>query len=117
MDEVSPLGPTRVAELRGGVIERYTVDPEELGLTVGDADALAGGEPEENAAIIEAVLGGAPGAPRTAVVLNAAAALLAAGVAESWPEGVRLATDTIDAGRAAGALNALREASRAVSSG
>lgn len=111
MDEVSPIGPTRVAELREGSIERYEIDPEELGLEPVDPGALAGGDPGENAAIIEAVLGGEPGAARDAVVANAAAAILVAGLAEAWAEAADLARRTIDEGLAAQALEALRSAS------
>jgi anthranilate phosphoribosyltransferase len=113
MDEVSPLGPTRVAELKGGVVERYVIDPAELGLDPADAEGLAGGEPADNAAVIEAVLAGEGGAARTAVLLNAAAALLAAGHVESWPTGVAAAATVIDDGRAASSLEALRAASNA----
>ena len=114
MDEVSPLGPTQVAELRGGLVERYVVEPAELGLEPAVAAELAGGEPSENAEVIEAVLGGAEGSARTAVVLNAAAALLAAGASESWIGAVEAARASIDGGGAATALESLRAATRAI---
>jgi anthranilate phosphoribosyltransferase len=110
MDEVSPVGPTRVAELRDGRVSEYEVTPEALGLERVAADGLAGGEPEENAAVIEAVFRGEAGAPRTAVVLNAAAAILVADLAESWEDAVPLAERSIDAGAAAEALGRLRAA-------
>lgn len=116
MDEVSPIGPTQVAELDDGEIRRYEITPEELGLEPVEADALAGGEPEDNAAIVEAVLAGEPGAARSAVVANAAAALMVAGLADSWQDAAELARTTLDDGAAAAALDRLRAASqRAVS--
>ncbi|HET9949047.1 MAG TPA: anthranilate phosphoribosyltransferase [Longimicrobiales bacterium] len=110
MDEVSPLGRTRVAELAGGEIRQYVIEPAELGLEPAGPDGLAGGDPERNAAIIRDVLAGAKGAPRDAVVANAAAALLVAGAVASWEEGVRLARASIDDGSAADRLERLREA-------
>ena len=111
MDEVSPAGPTRVAELREGTVRVYEVDPSEMGLEPVDLAELAGSEPAENAALIEAVLAGADGGARSAVVANAAAALLVAGAVASWAEGARLAASTLDQGKAAEALARLREAS------
>ncbi len=116
MDEVSPIGLTRVAELREGRIERYEIGPSDLGLEPVEAGDLAGGEPEENAAIIEAVLGGEEGAPRSAVVANAAAAILVADLADSWSEAAELARRTLDEGRARAALDALRAASKGAGS-
>lgn len=113
MDEVSPAGRTRVAELRDGSIERYEISAEELGLDPVDVRDLAGGDPPENAAIIEAVLAGRAGAARNAVVANAAAAILVSGLADSWWEAAELARETIDRGDAAKALDALRSASGA----
>jgi anthranilate phosphoribosyltransferase len=110
MDEVSPVGPTKVAELQGGDVQRYELSLDELGVVGVEATALAGGDPEANAAIITSVLGGERGAARTAVLLNAAAALRVADRAESWPEAVALAETAIDEGRAMGALDALRDA-------
>ena len=111
MDEVSPVGTTRVAELRDGEVRRYDVSPEDLGVEPAGLEGLEGGEPDENAAVIEAVLAGQLGAARTAVVVNAAAALLVGGAADSWAEGARLAESSIDEGRAAATLERLRAAS------
>ena len=110
MDEVSPLGPTRVAELRDGSVRVYEVEPEELGIDSCEAAELAGGEPGDNARIIERILAGERSGGRAAVVLNAAAALLAADRAESWAEAVALAAEVIDEGEARRALEALRKA-------
>jgi anthranilate phosphoribosyltransferase len=111
MDEVSPLGATRVAELREGRVRVYEVTPEELGIGPCEASELAGGDPTDNATLIERVLAGERGACRAAVVLNAAAALLAADRAVSWSDAVALAEEVIDEGEARRALEALRAAS------
>lgn len=113
MDEVSPLGPTRVAELKDGQVSEYEVDLEHLGIEPVESSELAGGEPEENAGVILRVLAGEPGAARTAVVLNSAAAILVADLCDTWPDAVRLAEKTLDDGAAAGALDSLRVATNA----
>jgi len=110
VDEVSPLGPTQVAELSRGVLRTYEITPESLGLAAGGPEGLEGGDPEDNARVIEAVLSGADGPARTAVVLNAAAALWVAGLVESWEAGARAAEGAIDRGAALGALERLRAA-------
>jgi anthranilate phosphoribosyltransferase len=109
---VSPAGPTRVAELREGEVREYEIFPEELGLERVGLDELAGAEPARNAAIIESVLAGTPGPARSAVVANAAAALVVAGLAHSWEQGARLAEASIDQGKATAALERLRAATR-----
>ncbi len=111
MDEVSPTGMTRVAELREGEVHEYEVSPADLGVEPAGLEELAGGEPDQNAAIIEAVLTGEQGGARSAVVVNAAAALLVGGAADSWEEGARLAEASIDEGSAARALERLRASS------
>ncbi|MDX1646084.1 MAG: anthranilate phosphoribosyltransferase [Longimicrobiales bacterium] len=111
MDEVSPLASTSVAELRDGAVRRYEVEPTELGIGAVHAEDLVGGDPAENAAIVERVLAGGPGAPRSAVVANAAAAILVADLADSWSDAADLARRTIDEGRASAALDRLRDAS------
>ena len=111
MDEVSPLGPTRVVEVRSGAVAgEWTVDPAAFGYAGVDAAELAGGAPEENAAVIEAVLagGGARGA-RGAVVLYAAAALYVAGPC-AYCDAVGRAERSIDTGAGRRALERLRAA-------
>jgi len=113
MDEVSPLGPTRVAELDGDGLEEYEITPEDLGELLHAPEGLAGGEPEENAEIILEVLeGGRRDAARSAVVLNAAAAIRVAGAAGSLAQAAEIARESIDAGAAREKLEALRTASR-----
>ncbi|MDZ7780138.1 MAG: anthranilate phosphoribosyltransferase [Gemmatimonadota bacterium] len=110
VDEVSPMGATRVAELGEGGVREYEVTPESVGLERGGPGGLEGGEPADNARVIEGVLAGVEGSARTAVVLNAAAALLAAGLVTDWNEGVRVAEASIDEGRARASLERLRDA-------
>lgn len=112
LDELSPCGPTRVAELREGVVSTWQVTPGELGLDEVHPRELAGGEPEENAAVVRAVLAGDRGAARTAVLINAAAAYYVAGRVGSLKEGARAAEQAIDSGAAAAVLEKLVSASR-----
>ena len=111
MDEISPLGPTHVVEVAQGHLRAWTIDPAVHGVEAGGAEALAGGDPADNARIIEAVLGGRgePGA-RDAVILNAAAALYVAGAAPDYGEAVTLARAALAAGRGQQALARLRRA-------
>lgn len=99
-DELSIAGPSRVAELHGGQVAEREVHPEEAGLPLHPFEAILGGTPEENAHAFRALLDGAPGAYRDAVLLNASAALLVAGRAASLPEGVEIARESIDSGEA-----------------
>jgi anthranilate phosphoribosyltransferase len=107
LDEISLSGATFVAELCGGKVRTYDVTPEDFGVPRAPLAALAGGEAKRNAEIIQRVLGGEAGPPRDAVVMNAAAALVAAGRAEGFREGVAVAGHSIDSGAAAGKLEAL----------
>jgi len=112
MDELSPLGPTRVAELNEGQLSERTVTPAELGLDEATPASLAGGSPEENAEILVQVLDGSrAGGARSAVVVNAAGALYVAGVAGTLEEGVTLAASSIDRGAALEALERFKKAS------
>ncbi len=113
LDEIAVTGITHVAEVVGGVVRTFDVTPEELGLGRWPAAELAGGDATLNARITREVLSGARGAPRDAVLANAAAALVAAGAAPDLRTGVRVGADSIDRGAAAGKLEQLA----AVSSG
>ena len=114
MDELSPCGPTRVAELRDGRVTSYEVTAAELGVAPVDPRDLAGGEPAENAAVVRAVVTGKERGPgRSAVLVNAAAAFLVAGRVESLAEGVAAGGRAIDSGAAAAVLDNLVRASRA----
>jgi anthranilate phosphoribosyltransferase len=116
MDELSPLGPTQVAELReDGAIQEGMLRPGQLGFSSISAADLAGGSPQENALIIERVLRGEELAgARAAVLLNAAGAIYVAGKAESLPEALETARETLESGAGFRKLEALREASNAV---
>jgi anthranilate phosphoribosyltransferase len=113
MDEVSPLGPTDVIEVRGGALSRWVIDPRELGFSALDAADLAGAEPALNARVVEAAIRGAaaPGA-QAAVLLNAAAAIYVAGRATSLPAALAVAREAIASGGALAALDRLRAATR-----
>ena len=109
LDELSLSGPSRVAELRDGVVRVYTLSPEELGLRRAPLGALAGGDAAHNAGILRSVFGGARGPQADAVALSAGAALYVAGVAESVREGVALAQAALNDGRARWTLERLVE--------
>ncbi len=111
LDELSPMGPTTMAELRDGGVTESRVSPEDFGLEACSAEELAGGEPEDNARVILDVLGGErEDGALTAVLLNAAATIYLADAADSLEEGVERARETIDSGAALEALERLRTA-------
>lgn len=114
LDELTTTGETEVAEWKDGAVRRFTVTPEEAGLPRADLAALRGGDAEENAAALRALLDGATGAYRDIVLLNAAAALVVADRAHDLADGAALAAAVIDDGRAAKALADLVEATNAV---
>jgi len=107
LDEITITGPTRVAEVREGKVKTYEVSPEEFAMNRGSLADLSGGDAAENAAIIREILGGKKSARRDVVLLNAAAALVAAGKADHLAEAVPLAANSIESGAAAGKLAAL----------
>jgi anthranilate phosphoribosyltransferase len=104
LDEISLAGETLVAEVRGGAIHRYTVTPEDFGVARAPVEALHGGTAAENAALIRRIFGGETGPHRDVVVANAAAALVAAGVAPDFRKAAKLAADAIDSGAARNTL-------------
>jgi anthranilate phosphoribosyltransferase len=112
IDELSPAGPNLVFEVVEGTVRERVLDPAELGIDTCDPSELVGGSPEENAATARAVIEGARGAKRDAVVLNAAGAITAAGHADDLREGLELATRAIDDGHAAARLGQLVAFSR-----
>ena len=116
LDEVSIAGPTNVAEVSGEGVRRYKIAPEDVGLAaVPDASdpALAGGTPDENADITRAILAGeAPAAARDLALINAGAAIYAAGAVATLVAGVQAARVAIAEGDAARALERYIEASR-----
>jgi anthranilate phosphoribosyltransferase len=111
MDEISPLAPTKVIEIRDGKVTEWSVDPSRFGYKGLDAKDLAGGPPAENAETVLAVLNGKKNrAARGAVVLNAAAALYVGGRAKNLEQGVEQAEAALDAGAGLKALERLRVA-------
>jgi anthranilate phosphoribosyltransferase len=108
LDELSLSAPTVVARLRGGRVAVSEVTPESLGLKRRPLQALAGGDANKNAWITRAVLFGESGPAREVCLLNAAAALMVAGLARDWKDGLAMAADSIDSGRAAASLAILR---------
>jgi anthranilate phosphoribosyltransferase len=107
LDEISLAGETLVAEVRGGSVRRFTVTPEEFGVSRAPLEAIRGGTAAENAALIERILEGEAGPTRDIVVINVAAALVAAGVAENFREAAGLASFVISSGAASEKLASL----------
>ncbi len=107
LDELSPLGTSLVVEVVEGDVREWELDPRDFGIEPGEPDALRGGSAAENAAIVRAVLSGEPGSRRDAVLLNAAGAVVAAGLADDFVEGLALGAETIDSGAAHSRLDAL----------
>lgn len=100
LDEISVSDKTSVCELRDGRLKCYEIAPEDFGMGRCSKEDLVGGNPRENAEITLSILNGQKGPKRNAVVLNSAAALYVAGKADSIEDGVRLASEIIDSGRA-----------------
>lgn len=107
LDEITITGPTRIAEVREGTVRTYEVTPEEFGIQRARLDEIAGGNAPANAAIIREILGGKKSPRRDVVLLNAAAALVAGGKAESLKDAMPLAAASIDGGAADAKLTAL----------
>ncbi len=113
MDEISPSGHTRVAELSEDGIREYEITPGQLGADESFLEGIRGGEPAENADIILRVLDDEPGAPRNVTVLNAAAAIYVSGRVDSLRESADVAVESIRSGAARETLERLRAASNA----
>jgi anthranilate phosphoribosyltransferase len=107
LDEVTITGPTRVAEVRDGTVKTYEITPEEFGIKRAPLSDISGGDATENAAIIRAVLEGKQSPHRDVVLLNSAAALVAAGRADRIAEAIPLAVCSIDSGAAGKKLEKL----------
>lgn len=107
LDEITTTGPSSVAALENGKVTTFKVTPEEAGLPVADPKDLKGGDPVLNAAKLRAMLEGEKGAYRDIVLINAAAGLIVADKAKDLKEGVTMAADAIDSGKALKVLEAL----------
>jgi anthranilate phosphoribosyltransferase len=115
LDELTTTGRSRVFQLKDGQVTEYELDPLELGLSRSRPEDLRGGTPPENATLLRQVLEGERGARRDVVLLNAAAAVLAAGRADDWAAALELARESLDSGRARQALDRLVETSKSPS--
>ena len=109
LDEITTTGPTRIAEVQGGKVEVYDLDPRDLGLEQARPKDLLGGSPEDNAELFTRALSGAGGPLADVTALNAAAAIYAGGVAPDLPDGLARAREAIHSGAAAGKLEELRQ--------
>ncbi len=107
LDEISVCGPTRVSELKDDLIQTYDIHPEQYFGDLADLEELKGGTPAENAKITQAILNGEKGARRNVILINAAAALTAAGKAIDIAEGIEIAKKSIDDGAAKAKLEQL----------
>ncbi|WP_395153573.1 anthranilate phosphoribosyltransferase [Ilumatobacter sp.] len=112
LDELTTTGPSTVLALRDGDVSEFTIDPADLGLAPATADDIRGGSPDNNAEVVRRVLAGDLGPHRDIVVLNAAAALVVAGRADTVAAGLELAGAAIDDGRAAATLAKMAEVSQ-----
>ena len=111
LDEISMSAPTTVCEIRDGWFKTYVITPEDFGFTRCTKDELKGGTPEENAAITREILKGAKGPKREAVLMNAGASLYIGGKADSFADGIKLAAELIDSGKAVKTLEKFIEVS------
>ena len=107
LDEISMSAPTTVCEIKDGWVKNYVITPEQFGLERCTKEDLTGGTPEENAAITRSVLGGEKGPRRNAVLMNAGASLYIGGKADSMKDGIALAAELIDSGKALETLEKL----------
>lgn len=107
LDEISMSAPTAVCEFKDGWFRSYTIAPEDFGFERCTKDDLKGGTPEENAKITREILGGAKGHKRNAVLMNAGAALYIGGKAETLKDGIAIAAEIIDSGKALETLDKL----------
>jgi len=117
LDEITTTGPTIVFEVAGRTITEHLLVPEDYGFARVPLRAIEGGGPVENAGLIRKVLGGEPGAPRDIVIFNAGAAIYVSGLAKTIADGILMAKESIDSGRARGALDRLSEMTTALSGG
>ena len=107
LDEISLGGETYVAEVKDGSVQRYVLTPEDFGMSRAPIDTLRGGTAQENAALIREILEGQSGPRRNIAVINAAAALVAAGIAANFQDGAQMAANAISSGLAHKKLAAL----------
>lgn len=109
LDEITISSETKIAEVRNGKVKQYQISPEQFGLSRAPLEAIIGGDVKENARLVREILEGKKSARRDVVLLNSAAALMAAAKAESIQEGVQLAAESLDSGNAKAKLDSLVE--------
>ncbi len=117
LDEITITGPTLAYEIDHGRVTRRTLEPGDFGVRPAESGALRGGDRDANRAILESVFSGAPGPARDIVLVNASAALVAVGKADSFREGVSIASESIDSGAALKKVYELAEFTRQVAAG
>jgi anthranilate phosphoribosyltransferase len=100
LDEISVCGPTRISELKDGLIQTYDINPELYFGDLASSGDILGGSPQENAQIVLSIFNGEKGSRRNIVLINAAAALVASGMASDFAEGINIASKSIDEGAA-----------------
>ncbi len=108
LDEITIADRTKVSEFTNGTVKDYFIHPSEFGMAAGKAEDLKGGDSKDNAAITEEILKGGKGARRDIVILNAAAGLVASDKAGDFPEGIKMATESLDSGAAMNKLEQLK---------
>ena len=113
IDEISTTGYTKVSECRAGAVKTFYLHPSDVGLRKASPEDLRGGDAAENAAIVNRILSGAPGAAREVVLFNAGAALFVAGRAPTLAAGIRQAAEGIDSGAARATLDRMVRTSSA----
>jgi anthranilate phosphoribosyltransferase len=106
-DEISICGPTRVTHLKNGEVSTFQMTPEDCGLKSADCEDIVGGDARENARITRSILDGEKGPRRDMVLLNASAAFVASGICSNFGEGIEIASDAIDSGKARQKLDRL----------
>lgn len=106
-DEITNTGKTHITEINGDNITTYDILPSDFGIAAASAEDIKGGTGEENALIVKDILSGAKGPKRDVVLMNAGAAIYVSGIAKSIAEGIKLAEESIDSGKAMNVLNAL----------
>ena len=111
LDEISMSSPTKICEIKDGWVKTFVIRPEDFGFETCSKEELKGGTPEENAQITRSILSGAQGPMRSAVLMNAGASLYIGGKADSIEEGIALAAELIDSGKAMDTLEKLIEVS------
>lgn len=109
IDEITVCGKTKVCELKNGNINNYEINPVDYGFKLCSLSEIKGGTPQENSKIILDILNGSKGPKRDAVLLNSAAALLAAGMASDYKDALELASNSIDSGNALKKLEELKK--------